>query len=160
MWVCTEWLGSGLQIRFMQVRSLSPTPSLEIRKCGRARFNAPDLKSDECSNMFREFESHHFHHTRVISSAVESLPYTQFVGSSILSSPTIHAKIAQLANQQIENLCVSDSIPSLGTKTQFWFSTMIKTSHKSTGFGKDPVVMRDFLQAKLTEIPKGVTINT
>ena len=25
---------------------------------------------------------------RVISSAVESLPYTQFVGSSILSSPT------------------------------------------------------------------------
>ena len=28
MWVCTEWLGSGLQIRAMQVRPLSPTPIL------------------------------------------------------------------------------------------------------------------------------------
>ena len=28
MWVCTEWLGSGLQIRAMQVRPLSPTPNL------------------------------------------------------------------------------------------------------------------------------------
>ena len=26
MWVCTEWLGSGLQIRTMQVQVLSPTP--------------------------------------------------------------------------------------------------------------------------------------
>ena len=28
MWVCTERLGSGLQIRAMQVRLLSPTPVL------------------------------------------------------------------------------------------------------------------------------------
>ena len=34
--------------------------------------------------------------SRVISSAVESLPYTQFVGSSILSSPT--NQIASLAD--------------------------------------------------------------
>ena len=43
--MCAEWLGAGLQIRIMQVRVLSPTPSLEIRKCGRVRFMAAVLKT-------------------------------------------------------------------------------------------------------------------
>ena len=29
--MCTEWLGSGLQIRAMQVRLLSPTPNFGLK---------------------------------------------------------------------------------------------------------------------------------
>ena len=113
--MCAEWLGAGLQIRSMQVRVLSPTPSLEIWKCGRARFNAPDLKSDGCSNMFREFESHHFHQSCLVSLMVELRFYTADTAVRFCHEVPNNAKIAQLVEHRIENPGVGGSIPSLGT---------------------------------------------
>ena len=77
---------------------------------------------------------------RVISSAVESLPYTQFVGSSILSSPTIYARIAQSVEQRIENPRVGGSIPSPGTN--------VASGRNSAGFSKGSAT-KDFVVTQL-----------
>ena len=57
---------------------------------------------------------------RVISSAVESLPYTQFVGSSILSSPTKSCHYSK------DGLCTGLKIRGSWFDTRWWHQCNIK----------------------------------